>query len=297
MAQRYQRLSTLTWVCSIPCGSKPLSSQWRHSDTSVCQRYLHAMSGARHQCCDWSQRKTLIEIPDDETRPGTPIPQHQNPSQWYWVQSCTKSLYHHHSHTMQHGAHWRCLDGHGSQWKVELGQGSGGEGIGRCHRLSSGHGIANVCITCNSARYLVCSRYSFSLIRSHSPAIWPLLKESFSISNLQPIFDCTSTGMASPSPSTSGIVLYDTCIVIGPMTAQTASLKEAMCFLPAMELSRGGLTTKISSPFQLSRPSSSPAWRHPEKQNGYSNWKKIFTVLRGTDPCCRSNATIRVLSL
>jgi len=38
-------------------------------------------------------------------------------------------------------------------------------------------------------------------------------------------------------------------------TARTANPREAMCFSPAMELSRGSVKSKVSSPCQLSRPS------------------------------------------
>jgi hypothetical protein len=80
-----------------------------------------------------------------------------------------------------------------------------------------------------------------------------------SASNLQPIFDYISTAMASVSAS--AIVSQGTRIPIGPMTARTANLREAMCFSPVMELSRGSLESGASSPCQLSRPSSSPTRR------------------------------------
>jgi len=90
-------------------------------------------------------------------------------------------------------------------------------------------------------------------------------RPDISTSNVQPIFDYISTAMASApasapaSASASAIVSQGTWIPIGPMTAWTANLKEAVCFSPGMELSRGSLESKASSPCQLSRPSASPA--------------------------------------
>ena len=55
------------------------------------------------------------------------------------------------------------------------------------------------------------------------------------------------------------------------------------------------LESKVSSPFQLSRPSSSHARRPPEKRNGDFNYRMTFTTK--THHCCQSTATIRVLSL
>jgi hypothetical protein len=80
------------------------------------------------------------------------------------------------------------------------------------------------------------------------------------------------------------------------MTALTSSLKAAMCFSPVMEPSRGRLESTVSSPTQLSKPNSSPARSPLEKRKGYSNCRRIFTVLRMTHHHCQSTATIRVLS-
>jgi hypothetical protein len=71
--------------------------------------------------------------------------------------------------------------------------------------------------------------------------------------------------MASASASASAIVSQGTLIPIETMTVRTANLREAMCFSPVMELSRGNLECKASSPCQLSRPSSTPARRPLEK--------------------------------
>jgi len=76
-------------------------------------------------------------------------------------------------------------------------------------------------------------------------------RPDISTSNLQLIFDYISTAMVSASASASAIVLQGTRILIEPMTARTANLKEAMCFSPVMELSRGSLESKASSPCQL----------------------------------------------
>jgi len=134
----------------------------------------------------------------------------------------------------------------------------------------------------------------------HSAAKCPPLRQSFSLSNLQPLFHYTSTAMplalALALVLTSAIVLYDTHIPIEPMTARTTSRRDETCFSPAMEVIHGSVESYVSSPCQLSRPSSSPARRLPEKRNGYSNCQKIFMVIRKTHHHCQSTATIRVLS-
>ena len=194
MARQYQCLSTLSWVHSIPCGSQPLSSQWRHSDTSVGWQYLHVISGGRRQSCDLSQSETLREIQDNEPRPGTPIPRRRNTPQWYRDQSRTESLYRHYSQTIRHGAHSRCLDAHGSRCKIGLCRGSGGEGIGRYHGLSSGRGITNVRSTCNSARDLVCGCCSFSLQFVATHHLYDRCWEHPSVSQIYSRFSTTLQG-------------------------------------------------------------------------------------------------------
>jgi len=86
-------------------------------------------------------------------------------------------------------------------------------------------------------------------ISGHSLVILLVLREFFRGSYLQPIFDYTSAAMALALAlalaSTSAKPLYDSWIPIGPMTVQTASLREAMCFSPAMELSLGSLGSKL----------------------------------------------------
>jgi hypothetical protein len=74
---------------------------------------------------------------------------------------------------------------------------------------------------------------------------------------------------------------------------QTASLKEALCSLLAIELSRSCLKSKVSFSLQLSRPSSLPSWKPLEMGNGYFNYRN--TLVAKSDHFCQSTGTIRVL--
>jgi len=75
--------------------------------------------------------------------------------------------------------------------KLKLGRGSGGDAIGRYQRLLSSRGITNERSTCNSARYLVCGRSSFSLqfAAIHQP--YDRWQESPSVSQIYSRFSTT----------------------------------------------------------------------------------------------------------
>ena len=106
MPQRNQCLSTLSWVHTVFSRSqRPFLQRW-DSDTSVCRRYPHVISGGFYLSREWCQSHTLREVQDHEHRPGTPIPRRRDLLrwQWYWNQSRSESLYHHNLQMIQHGA-------------------------------------------------------------------------------------------------------------------------------------------------------------------------------------------------
>ena len=114
-------------------------------------------------------------------------------------------------------------------------------------------------------------------ICTHSLAIWLLLIEFCSTTNLQPIFDYISMAItlaftfASESPS--AIVSQGTWIHIGPMTVWTANLRATLCFWRVMELSLSSLECKASSLCQLSKPSILPTERHCQLHLNTHRWK------------------------
>jgi hypothetical protein len=113
-------------------------------------------------------------------------------------------------------------------------------------------------------------------IPSLSPAISPPPKESFSISNPQPTFDCTLA--AAAAALTAMINSLATWTLIGPMIVPTANLKEVMYSFSATELSHASCESKISSLCQLLKPNISPAPMAPVKGTGCSSSTKIYTA-------------------
>ena len=109
-----------------------------------------------------------------------------------------------------------------------------------------------------------------------SPAISPPPKESFSIPNPQPTFDCTLA--AAAAALTAMIDSPATRTPIVPMIMRTANLKEVMYSLSATELSHGSRESKISSLCHLSKPNTSPTPRAPVKRNGCSSSTEIYTA-------------------
>jgi len=85
-----------------------------------------------------------------------------------------------------------------------------------------------------------------------SLVIWPPPKEFFSISSLRPTTTCISEAT---------IVSLDARTPIRPMIVLTTSLKAVTSSFPlvTVELSRGSLESKISSPCKPSKPNTSPA--------------------------------------
>jgi hypothetical protein len=108
------------------------------------------------------------------------------------------------------------------------------------------------------------SGYNSRLFTSHLTAA----KESSSISNPQPTFNCT---LAAAAALTAMINSLATQTPIGPMIVLTATLKEVMYSFSTTELSHGSCKSKISLLCQLSKPNTSPAPMAPVKRNGCSS--------------------------
>jgi hypothetical protein len=128
-------------------------------------------------------------------------------------------------------------------------------------------------------------KYSSCPFTSHLTAA----KESSSISNPQPTFDCT---LAAAAALTTIIDSLATQTPIQPIIVPTAYLKDVMYSFPATELSHARLESKISSLCELSKPNTSPAPRAPVKQNGCSSSTVIY--MANTRYCSQSIVTIRV---
>ena len=93
------------------------------------------------------------------------------------------------------------------------------------------------------------------------------------------------------------IILLDTRTPIAPAIVPTANLKMATCFSPATVPFFGNLGSKISSPYRLLKPNTSPVQKPSERPNGYSNSRRISTATTAmTLHRYRSITIIRVLS-
>jgi len=112
---------------------------------------------------------------------------------------------------------------------------------------------------------------SADTIPVHSPPIWPQQRECSSISKLHQTFNCTSTATAVATATAMAIAMAtmassDLQSMTGPTIAPTASLKEGTSALRVTMVAPyyDSLGSKNSSPYQHSKPNTSPAPKPPE---------------------------------